>query len=449
MGSKLASVLLAYCLIALFEVEENIFFAPSIKLLENAVCQKHYAALDANQVPVSEAFCKTAQIQSQLANVRGGFGILADRYGRRPMYALAMFGTLCFLAWTYLVCHFWHIFPIETVWLAGTFVMLGGGPYIIVALNMTIVSDLSTEQTRNQFLYRAFTIKFLADLIGPQIAALALQHSLGLPFLTRGLLILSSFPVLLVLPETLHLNDRSRDSASVKKSPNFYGFSSFLPYLRDWRILVMMAIVFHTQFRYLVDSVRLPYTSVRFGWSISKVATIDSIVPGVSLVIFILLPSLTDFLRTRWDMSMARINLMIVRTSLGFLLVGSSILTAAQTIPLLIFVGFGVRAPLLAVASTYITSSLETGKLYTLMTMTDALSHLVGDPCIQLVWASALRVGGTWLMLPFLVLTTLFLVATGLSWSLPEISIDSASMSKIDAEETDSLLPSQASLEDG
>ena len=28
------------------------------------------------------------------------FGNLADRYGRRPMYARAVFGTLCFLAWT-------------------------------------------------------------------------------------------------------------------------------------------------------------------------------------------------------------------------------------------------------------------------------------------------------------------------------------------------------------
>lgn len=68
-------------------------------------------------------------------------------------------------------------------------------------------------------------------------------------------------------------------------------------------------------------------------------------------------------------------------------------------------VGFGVRAPLLAVASTYITSSLETGKLYTLMTMIDALSHLLGDPFIQVIWASALRIGGMWLVLPFFVLT--------------------------------------------
>ena len=65
MGSKLAPLLSAYCLIALFELEENIFFAPSIKLLENAVCQKHYAVLDPNQVPVNETFCKTGQIKSQ------------------------------------------------------------------------------------------------------------------------------------------------------------------------------------------------------------------------------------------------------------------------------------------------------------------------------------------------------------------------------------------------
>ena len=68
-------------------------------------------------------------------------------------------------------------------------------------------------------------------------------------------------------------------------------------------------------------------------------------------------------------------------------------------------VGFGVRAPLLAVASTYITSPLDTGKLYTLMTTIDAFSHLVGDPLIQAIWASALKAGGKWLIFSFPVLT--------------------------------------------
>ena len=82
MGFKLAPVCLVYCLIALFEVEENIFFAPSIKLMENAVCQKHFAVLDPNQVPVNEAYCKTSKIQSQLAYIRGGYGVFKTAPGQ-------------------------------------------------------------------------------------------------------------------------------------------------------------------------------------------------------------------------------------------------------------------------------------------------------------------------------------------------------------------------------
>ena len=68
-------------------------------------------------------------------------------------------------------------------------------------------------------------------------------------------------------------------------------------------------------------------------------------------------------------------------------------------------VGFGIRAPLLAAASSYITSPLENGELYRLLTMTDAFSHLVGEPLIQMIWASAVRLGGMWLIVPFLILT--------------------------------------------
>lgn len=68
-------------------------------------------------------------------------------------------------------------------------------------------------------------------------------------------------------------------------------------------------------------------------------------------------------------------------------------------------VGFGVSVPLLAVASTYIMASLKTGKLYTLIAITGALSHLVRDPFIQAIWASALKISRKWHILPFLVLT--------------------------------------------
>ena len=68
-------------------------------------------------------------------------------------------------------------------------------------------------------------------------------------------------------------------------------------------------------------------------------------------------------------------------------------------------IGFGIRAPLLAVASTYIGSSSDTGKLYTILSITDAFTHVPGEPFIQAVWAAAINLGGNWLVLPFVVIT--------------------------------------------
>ena len=45
---------------------------------------------------------------------------------------------------------------------------------------------------------------------------------------------------------------------------------------------------------------------------------------------------MTDFLHIRWAMPMARINLMILRASLIFLVLGSAMTAAAQSIPALI-----------------------------------------------------------------------------------------------------------------
>jgi hypothetical protein len=37
-------------------------------------------------------------------------------------------------------CAFWQVFSIEAVWMTSLFVAIGGGTFIIIALNMTIVS---------------------------------------------------------------------------------------------------------------------------------------------------------------------------------------------------------------------------------------------------------------------------------------------------------------------
>ena len=67
-----------------------------------------------------------------------------------------------------------------------------------------------------------------------------------------------------------------------------------------------------------------------------QVERFDSITPGFSLAVLVLLPSMTNFLHIRWAMPMARINLMILRASLIFLVLGSAMAAAAKSIPALI-----------------------------------------------------------------------------------------------------------------
>lgn len=93
----------------------------------------------------------------------------------------------------------------------------------------------------------------------------------------------------------------------------------------------------------------------------------------------------------------------------------------------------------------------------------EVLSHLVGEPLIQIIWASAIRLGAKWLILKFIVLTVSIVPSHPeqlliLTDAIPRChstivdasrtSIDSTSPSRIDAEETDLLLPSHTSLED-
>ena len=72
------------------------------------------------------------------------YGGLADSCGRRPIYAMALVGMIL----NYDEGHFWNIFPIQAVWLTSLFRAIGGGTYVILALNMTMVADLCSDETR-------------------------------------------------------------------------------------------------------------------------------------------------------------------------------------------------------------------------------------------------------------------------------------------------------------
>jgi hypothetical protein len=89
-------LLYTFFLIILYELEDNIMFPPTVRLLENAICQQHFAALLPSGhvvvvVPVPEAMCKTEAVQSRLAYVRGWLSLFKTAPGS------SLFFFFCFL----------------------------------------------------------------------------------------------------------------------------------------------------------------------------------------------------------------------------------------------------------------------------------------------------------------------------------------------------------------
>ena len=71
---RIPPVVFLIILMVLLELEESIQAAPTVRLIESAICQKHYSSVESG-LPVDESICKYDIIQRRLAFVRGWQGL--------------------------------------------------------------------------------------------------------------------------------------------------------------------------------------------------------------------------------------------------------------------------------------------------------------------------------------------------------------------------------------
>lgn len=183
-------------------------------------------------------------------------GMMSDRYGRRPVLLLSLFGLA--------VDFLFMAFAPTLIWLLVGRILNGMTAASFSTAN-AYVADVTPPQDRAKvfgWMGSAFSFGFL---IGPMIGGALGEHDLRLPFLVAaGLTMVNFLYGLFVLPESLEPDKRAKKFAWSKANP-----VGSLKLLRSHHELLGLASVFFLfQLAHMVlPSIFVLYTGHRYHWT--------------------------------------------------------------------------------------------------------------------------------------------------------------------------------------
>ena len=74
---------------------------------------------------------------------------MADKYGRKIIAFLGLLGVILGLSFVFLVLTAYTIFPFNTIYVFPLFFLIGGGPALISALFLAIITDVTPKEIRS------------------------------------------------------------------------------------------------------------------------------------------------------------------------------------------------------------------------------------------------------------------------------------------------------------
>jgi len=199
-------------------------------------------------------------------------GMLSDRYGRRPVMLISIFGL--FIDFLFMA------FAPTLLWLFVGRVLNGLTASSFSTANAYVADITPPDKRARNFglLGSAFGFGFI---IGPTVGGVLGDISLRLPFmLAAGLCLLNGIYGLLVLPESLPRDRRTARLVWTKANP--VGSLIFLRARRD--LLGLAGVVFLAQLaQSVLPTIFVLYTSYRFHWN-STVLGLTFMASGISQI---------------------------------------------------------------------------------------------------------------------------------------------------------------------
>ncbi|KAJ5788834.1 uncharacterized protein N7518_005845 [Penicillium psychrosexuale] len=435
--------------------------APQIAVYEDIICRNyqdtlHRAGNETLSSPVSNP-CKSEAVQGELALVIGyqstfdvmpglilslPYGVLSDRWGRKPLLYLGILGILLGEIWVRIVCLWSSVIPLRMVWLSAVFKIIGGGDQVLTAIAMVIVADVFSDDERATALFRLQSCIQIAEILATPLSAYLMTFGPMFPFiLSLCIITVGSIPPFF-LPETLR-NTKGKqisregleqDNESEQPQPprkaalqeltrqvrEFAQSTRFI--WADSNVCLMIFVMFVTVMSRQCTNLLLQYVSKKFDWSISRASLLISLRGIFSLVTYLVIMPILAFLAAKHlNLRGNRSDHFLSKGSGVLSIIGFAIISIAPTPAIL--VGGQV---ILSIGSSFMvtTRSLATslvqpdhaGTLYSAIAIAQGAGTLLSGPLFANLFRLGMHLGPAWMGLPFFQASLFFVVAVTAVW---------------------------------
>lgn len=456
---------------------------PMFRIFESITCRKYYLQQDPGRIEadgqVKEEFCKVTEVQSEVAAVKGYFelfegilclllaipyGLMADRYGRKPTVCLVIPGYMISVVITFVVLWFSETIPLRAVWLSTLSSFIGGGPAVAFAVVWTMMSDVTSEEERASIFFKFAIALMAAELISQALGSWLMTMNPWVPLLLGWTISLVGILFTLTLPETLHASvatthapetsvemvhmsadhdshkDTYRDElnedidvdehASFREKADTSVLKRLLsavvtvythcracitPYafiFRNKRILLLLSAFLVFRMSRGTSSFVIQYISNRYAWTIAQSSFLMSFRPvlTIPLLVFILPAISRYYLRT---LNASQKNLFLARASvvclgLGTLGIGLSPNMGFFLLSMVIQSAGAGFLFLTRALLTVLVRREETARLFIILELVQSVGSVLASLLVTNIFQLGLELGGAWIGLAWVVFSFVF-----------------------------------------
>lgn len=302
-------IAVSFTTVLLTDLAASFLDAPQTSILESNICSLYYqhtsssTSHDCRAVPIQAELATVNQLLNTFNRLPGlfaaiPFGIIADRYGRRPIFILTILGAILQDIVSKIILSRPDIFAPRLIWLSSLATFVGGGDAVASSMIFLVVADVAPPDERAKLFFVLTACERVGEIVATPISAFLMSiWNPWIPyFLYSVLTLIAGMIPLLFLPETLQgskappatdsVSGRETDELSCQSDPGEDGelsasataerlqpIKSKLQPLFKQNVIAILLAFFVSALGRQSTSFLLQYIRQRFDWSYQKVRT--------------------------------------------------------------------------------------------------------------------------------------------------------------------------------